>query len=103
MSLALIVREGALSDFFRGQAGVSCLLMQNLNDLHPSVVNNPRVAKIKIPFPSTKDLEVAIRLAREKFTLALGPFNERPERLAQGLTRIRMNGLDGLVLARLYK
>src|SRR5258708_4857842 len=74
-ALALLFREWASSEFFRGQAVVSCLLTENLNDLHPIVVNNPRVAKIKIPFPSTKDLEVAIRLAREKFTLALGPFN----------------------------
>jgi ATPase family associated with various cellular activities (AAA) len=102
-ALALLFREWASSEFFRGQAIVSCLLTENLNDLHPIVVNNPRVAKIKIPFPSTQDLEVAITLAREKFSLALGPFNQYPERLAKGLTGITMNGLDRLLLVRQYK
>jgi hypothetical protein len=102
-ALALLFREWASSEFFRGHPIATCLLTENLNDLHPIVVNNPRVSRLRIPFPSTNDLETAITLAREKFPIALGSFRQQPGQLAHGLTGITMNGLDRLLLMKEYK
>ena len=61
-ALALLFREWASEELLGGHPVATCLLTENLNDLHPIVVQNPRVARIKIPLPTVDDLSNAIDL-----------------------------------------
>jgi hypothetical protein len=101
-ALALLMRDWASDESLRGHPIVSCLLTENLNDLHPMVVNNPRVAKIKIPLPATEELQVAIEVAKPRFPLALAHYQEDIRSLAEGLTGITVNGLDRLLRMKEY-
>jgi hypothetical protein len=102
-ALALLFREWGTDELLRGHPLVSCLLTENLNDLHPIVVQNPRAAKIKIPLPNVDDLVRAIDLAVSSYPIALAGYRDDPRRLAKELTGITINGLDRLVRLKEYK
>jgi hypothetical protein len=102
-ALALLMRDWGSDESLRGHPIVTCLLTENLNDLHSIVVNNPRVAKIKIPLPVTEELRSAIDAAKPRFPLALARYQEDIQSLAQGLTGITVNGLDRLLRLKEYK
>jgi hypothetical protein len=102
-ALALLLRDWASDEALRGHPIVSCLLTENLNDLHSIVVNNPRVAKIKIPLPVTDELNSAIELTRSRFPTALRHYQDNIRPLAEGLTGITVNGLDRLLRLKEYK
>jgi hypothetical protein len=102
-ALALLFREWASEELLRGHPVATCLLTENLNDLHPIVVQNPRVAKIKIPLPTVKDLSGAIDLVGASYPTALAGYRDDTHRLAKGLTGITINGLDRLLRLKEYK
>jgi ATPase family associated with various cellular activities (AAA) len=102
-ALALLFREWASEELLRGYPVATCLLTENLNDLHPIVVQNPRVAKIEIPLPTVEDLNGAIDLVGANYPTALAGFRDNTRRLAKDLTGITINGLDRLLRLKEYK
>lgn len=102
-ALALLFREWASEELLRGHPLATCLLSENLNDLHPIIVQNPRVAKIKIPLPTAEDLARAIDLVGTAYPTALSGYRDDTRRLAKGLTGITINGLDRLLRLKEYK
>jgi hypothetical protein len=102
-ALALLFREWASEELLRGHPVATCLFTENLNDLHPIVVQNPRVAKIKIPLPTVEDLSNAIDLVGASYPTALAGYRDDTHRLAKGLTGITINGLDRLLRLKEYK
>jgi hypothetical protein len=102
-ALALLFREWASEELLRGHPVATCLLTENLNDLHPIVVQNPRVAKIKIPLPTVEDLSGALNLVGASYPTALAGYRDDTHRLAKGLTGITINGLDRLLRLKEYK
>jgi hypothetical protein len=102
-ALALLFREWASEELLRGHPLATCLLSENLNDLHPIVVQNPRVARIKIPLPTVDDLSHAIDLVGGSYPIALSGYRDDSPRLAKGLTGITINGLDRLLRLKEYK
>jgi hypothetical protein len=55
-ALASLIRDWSNESLLSGHALATFLLTENLNDLHPLIVNNPRVAQIKIDLPSSGEL-----------------------------------------------
>jgi hypothetical protein len=102
-ALALLFRDWGTEELLRGHPVVTCLLTENLNDLHPIIVQNPRVARIKIPLPSAGDLGGAIDLVSDSYPTALSGYRNDSRRLAKGLTGITINGLDRLLRLKEYK
>jgi ATPase family associated with various cellular activities (AAA) len=102
-ALALLFREWASEELLRGHPVATCLLTENLNDLHPIVVQNPRAARIKIPLPTVEDLTNAIELIGSSYPTALAGYQHNCCRLAKGLTGITINGLDRLLRLKEYK
>jgi hypothetical protein len=102
-ALALLFREWGTEEVLRGHPLATCLLTENLNDLHPIVVQNPRVAKLKIPLPTADDLAIAIDLVEGSYATALSKYRGDYGRLAKGLTGITINGLDRLLRLKEYK
>src|SRR5499433_4114345 len=52
-ALASLIRDWSNDTLLADHALVSLLLIENLNDLHPLIVNNPRIARIRIDLPSS--------------------------------------------------
>jgi hypothetical protein len=102
-SLALLIREWADDPLLAEQALVTCLITENINDLHPLLVNNPRVAKIKIPLPPTSEIAEAVEHSAPRFPKALANFKNEPANLAAQLTGATQNAIDSLFKLKEYR
>ena len=102
-ALALLLRDWASDSMIVGHPLVSVLLAENLNDLHPLIVNNPRVAKIRIPLPPAADLQKSLETNLQVFPRALENFAPNLNSLAQALTGVTLTGLDKLLHLREYE
>src|SRR5258707_9417848 len=98
-----MVREWTREELLGGHTVATCLLTEKLNDLHPIVVQNPRVARIKIPLPTVNELSNAIDLVGSSYPTALSGYRNDSRRLAKGLTGITINELDRLLRLKEYK
>ncbi|HRJ49547.1 MAG: ATP-binding protein [Phycisphaeraceae bacterium] len=73
-ALALQVREWAGDTALADAPIASFLITENLSDLNPLIVNNPRAAKIEIPLPGESDLRRAFEILAPSYAEALAPF-----------------------------
>lgn len=102
-ALALLLREWGSDEVLREHPMATCLLTENLNDLHPIVANNPRSARIKLSLPTVAELEMAIGLMQSTYPTALQAYTSDPRSFAQSLTGITLNSLDRLFRLKEYK
>src|SRR5688572_6170231 len=61
-ALALLMREWSADDLLVEHTLATFLITENLNDLHPLLVNNTRAAQLKVPLPTPDDLKSALAL-----------------------------------------
>ncbi len=88
-AMALLVREWSTETALTEHPFACFLLTENLNDLHPLVVNHPRAAHLKIPLPEPADLERYFNLSASQFPTALKDYEEdlaAPARYMAGAT-----------------
>lgn len=101
-SLALLMRDWADDPLLAEHSLVTVLITENLNDLHPLLVNNPRAAKIKLPLPSTPEIAEAVEHALPRFPKALANFKDDGANLAAQLTGATQNAIDSLFKLKEY-
>ena len=102
-SLALLMRDWADDPLLAEHSLVTVLITENLNDLHPLLVNNPRAAKIKVPLPPTSEIAEAVAHALPRFPKALAQFRAEPAHLAAQLTGATQNAIDSLFKLKEYR
>ncbi len=95
-SLASLVRDWAGEPPFSEQAFASFLIADSLNDLHPQVAFNPRVARIRVPLPDTAALEQALAQLRLDHPQAFAGDAGHHE-AAQALSGVGISALQSLV------
>ena len=66
-ALASLIRDWSSDNLLANHALASFLLTENLNDLHPLIVNNARVSRVKIDLPSSDQLLECFRLLFTEF------------------------------------
>ncbi len=59
-ALALLMRDWSADPLLTGHTLATFLITENLHDLHPLLVNNPRAAALKVPLPDTDDIQRAL-------------------------------------------
>jgi hypothetical protein len=101
-SLALLMRDWADDPLLAEHSLVTVLITENLNDLHPLLVNNPRTAKIKLPLPPTPEIADAVQYALPRFPKALENYRTEPANLAAQLTGATQNAIDSLFKLKEY-
>ena len=95
-SLASLVRDWASEPPFADQAFASFLIADNLNDLHPQVAFNPRVARVRVPLPEAAVLEQALAQLRVDHAAAF--LADADDAIAaQALTGVSISALQSLV------
>lgn len=94
-ALALLMRDWASDDALSRHALVTWLISDNLNDLHPLLVNNPRAASVEIPLPGTVDLRGALDLLAVDAPNALSQMSL--DTLAHQLTGSTLTSLENLL------
>ncbi|KFN50837.1 AAA family ATPase [Arenimonas composti] len=101
-SLASLVRDWASEPPFTDLAFASFLLADNLNDLHPLVGANPRVARLRVPLPDVAVLEQALAQLRVDHPAAFDP-DASDEAAAQQLAGVGLSALHSLVRTRAHQ
>src|SRR6201982_2960343 len=74
-ALASLIRDWSSESLLAGHSLARFLVSENMNDLHPLIVNNPRIARIKIALPSADDLTRAFEFLKPSFPCALKEYS----------------------------
>lgn len=101
-SLASLVRDWASEPPYSELAFASFLIADNLNDLHPQVANNPRVARIRVPLPDVAVLQAALAQLRVDHPAAFDP-QASDTAAAEALSGVSIAALQSLVRTRAHE
>ena len=101
-ALALLMRDWAGDALLGGSRLVTCLIADNLNDLHPLLVNDPRAARVTIPLPTTGELRAALELLAPGHPAALAEFSADLAPLASALTGSTLGAVEDLLKLKEY-
>jgi hypothetical protein len=102
-AMAMLVRDWATEEGLSGLRLATFLITDNLNDLHPLVVENPRASKLAVGLPTASDLEQAMGALFEKFPKALANYEGKFEIPAGQLTGATLSAIEGLLKSKQHK
>src|SRR4029077_4865800 len=95
-ALALLLRDWATDDLLIHHSLVTCLIADNLHDLHPMIVQNPRAASIQIPQPGVGELQASLALIEPDYPKALSLFTGTSSLLANQLVGASVISMEEL-------
>lgn len=96
-ALALLMRDWAADEHLTRHSLATFLVTENLNDLHPLLVNHPRAAPIEVPLPTTEQLRDGITLLARDHGSVLAEFAPAYDTLAHQLTGTTLTSVENLL------
>ena len=93
-ALASLVRDWASESLLVSHSLASFLIVENLNDLHSLIANNPRSARVKIALPSADELNAAFTLMCPQYPTALQDYSSQLDNLAHQLTGSTLGAVE---------
>jgi hypothetical protein len=102
-ALALLMRDWSSDVLLAGHTLATFLVTENLNDLHPLIVNNTRAAQVKVPLPTPDDLNAALALLEPEAKTALSGYAGKLGEVAQQLAGATLGSIESLLRTREYK
>jgi hypothetical protein len=102
-ALALLMRDWSADTLLAEHTLATFLVTENLNDLHPLLVNNTRAAQVRVPLPTPQDLERAIPLVVPADGPALARVEGGVHALAEGLAGATLHSVEGLLKTRQHR
>jgi hypothetical protein len=79
------------------------LITDNLSDLHPLIVSNPRAARFEIPLPSESQLKSAFEVLAPSYPNALKTFADNLDIPAGAMSGATMHAVEGMLKTREHK
>jgi hypothetical protein len=101
-ALAMLMRDWAADDQLTRHSLATFLVAENLNDLHPLLVNHPRAAPIEVPLPSTNELRDALQLLAVEHASVLAEFAPAYDTLAHQLTGTTLTSVENLLRVKTH-
>ena len=102
-ALAMLIRDWASDELLAQHTLVTWLVADNLNDVHPLIVNSPRAAAVEIPLPGAGDLTSALSHLKEQFPVAVRAFDSKIDSLAQELTGATLSSVETMLRMKNYE
>src|SRR6516165_9694193 len=102
-ALASLIRDWSSESLLAGHALATFLLTENLNDLHPLLVNNPRTARLKIDLPSSEELLAGFRVLAPSFPLSLASMTSDLPSVAQQLTGTTLGAVESAIKTKEHR
>lgn len=102
-ALAVLVREWGTSTQLTEHALATFLVVENLNDLHPLLVNNTRAARVMIPLPPPDDLHVAFERMAPSYPTALADYAGDLKAPAYQLAGATLGAIESLLKTKEYR
>lgn len=101
-ALAMLMRDWAADDQLTRHSLATFLVAENLNDLHPLLVNHPRAAPIEVPLPSTAELREAMQLLAHEHAAVVAEFAPAYDTLAHQLTGTTLTSVENLLRVKTH-
>src|SRR5271166_5007825 len=102
-ALASLLRDWSNDTLLANHALASFLLTENLNDLHPLIVNNPRVALVRIDLPSSNQLLDGFRVILPSYPTALAAFASDLPSVAEQLAGATLGAVESMVKTKEHR
>jgi hypothetical protein len=96
-ALASLVRDWASDSLLAAHSLATFLLVENINDLHPLIVNNSRTARCKIPLPTAAELKTALQTLLPKYEKALDEYKRNLEGISSQLVGSSLNAVETML------
>ena len=102
-ALASLIRDWSNESLLAGHALATFLLTENLNDLHPLIVNNPRIARVRLDLPSSDQLLDAFRILAPSFPACLNDMMADLPTVADQLAGTTLGALESVIKTKEYR
>ena len=102
-ALASLIRDWSNESLLAGHALATFLLTENLNDLHPLIVNNPRIARIRIDLPSSEQLLDGFRVLAPAFPVSLSDMAAELPAVAEQLAGTTLGALESVIKTKEHR
>ncbi len=102
-ALASLIRDWANDSLLTGHALATFLLTENLNDLHPLIVNNPRAARIKIDLPTVPQITEALQQLSAGYATAMSEIAKDIPNAAAQLAGTTLSALESVVKTKQHR
>jgi ATPase family associated with various cellular activities (AAA) len=102
-ALASLMRDWSNESLLAGHALATFLLTENLNDLHPLIVNNPRIARVRIDLPSSGELLEAFRAIAPSFPVSLSQMTADLPAVAEQLAGTTLGALESVIKTKEHR
>lgn len=102
-ALASLMRDWSSESLLADHALASFLLSENLNDLHPLIVNNPRVARVKIDLPASDQILDSFHVLAPAYPTALADFASDLPVLAEQLSGATLGAIESVVKTKEHR
>jgi ATP-dependent 26S proteasome regulatory subunit len=101
-AMALLVRDWSSKSTLTQHPLATFLITENLNDLHPHLVNNARTEQIEIPLPSPAEIEQMLALVAGRYAKALSSDPAQLKQIAQQFSGAQLASIEELLKTRQY-
>lgn len=102
-ALAMQIREWGGDPALSAAPVATFLITENLSDLHPLIVNNPRTARLAVPLPTPSELRDAFAVLAHTYPIALGPFAQALDAPAAAMAGATMHAVESMLKTREHK
>jgi hypothetical protein len=102
-ALASLIRDWSNETLLSCHALATFLLTENLNDLHPLIVNNPRIARIRIDLPSSDQLLDGFRVMAPSFPVSLADMTADLPAVAEQLAGTTLGALESTIKTKEHR
>ncbi len=93
-ALATLVRDWSSDALLTSHTIATFLVTENINDLHPLLVNNPKTARIKIALPAPDELTRAFNVMASQYPVALEEYSGKLDAIASQLTGSTLGAVE---------
>ena len=96
-ALASLIRDWASDSLLAAHSLATFLIVENINDLHALIVNNPRTARSKVPLPASAELQCALEILAPNYGHALDGYKDNLEGVAAQLVGSSVNSVETML------
>lgn len=99
-ALAALIRSWAADDRLQEFGQAAFLISENLNGVHPLVIESPRLKHITIPLPDKEQITEALKVLQSTCPKALQGFEGKEDEIAGRLTGATLSSVESLLKRR---
>jgi hypothetical protein len=102
-ALASLIRDWANDSLLIDHALATFLISENINDLHPLIVNNPRATRVKIALPTVPQIADTLRQFTTAYSMAMSEVGKNILAAAEQLAGTTLSAMESVVKTKEHR